>query len=147
MDYLSEAIMNQANSSVRELDLSYFTGSERFVRHTIVKSVILSEGAAYLTEKGAAWLIDIIAIAQTNPAVSVEPFQSWTLTVNEDDHSARISATDGGAEEDEDDEPIYRTLYFQKIPFTDFPLKSVTLYCCSNGEEINGKTICLASEY
>ena len=112
-------------------DLKQFTGSQDFFRHSINRAVIYTEGAHYLAEHGSAyWLLDAIAIAQAHiPAVRRESFQSWRLAVN-DDLSALLTCDDGNG----------NTVYTQPIPFTDFPLREVRLYCCDN-------TILLPSEY
>jgi hypothetical protein len=127
--------------------LRQFSGSENFYRHSLMQAVVFTEGCAFLAVNGAGWLIDEIAIAQHEKALMREPFQSWKLSVNPESRSAVLHATDGGAAVNARGEPIYRELYRQAIPYTDFPLEEIRLYVCANGEGANGKTIMLASEY
>jgi hypothetical protein len=87
----------------------------------------------------AYWLLDIVAIAQPHtPGLADEYFQAWRFIVNEDT-SATVVCTDGNDKE----------LYRQAIPFTDFPLPDITLYCCR--DEVLGQgidwVILLPSEY
>jgi hypothetical protein len=107
-----------------ESDLQQFTGTERWYRHALVRNVTFTDGAKYLADRaGAYWLLDIIAIAQPHTAgLADEYFQAWRLTVNAD-ASATVVCTDGNDKE----------LYRQAIPYTDFPLPGIRLYCCRDG--------------
>ena len=107
-----------------ESDLQQFTGTERWYRHALVRNVTFTDGAKYLAHHaGAYWLLDIIAFAQPHTAgLANEYFQTWRLTVNAD-ASATVVCTDGNDKE----------LYRQAIPYTDFPLSEMTLYCCRDG--------------
>ncbi len=142
-----ENVNEVRTSPITEQALAMFTGSESFHRHSLVRNVIFTEGCTFLCRSGAAWLIDAIAIPQNCKALLGEEFQSWKLAVDEASRSAVLTATDGGASEDKEGNPVYKTLYRQKIPYTDFPLSEVSIYCCANGQDRNGKTILLASEY
>jgi hypothetical protein len=110
--------------TLTESDLWQFTGTERWYRHALVRNVSFTDGAKYLADHaGAYWLLDIIAIAQAYTAtVATEDFQAWRLTVNAN-ASATVVCTDGNDKE----------RYRQVIPFTDFPLPDITLYCCRDG--------------
>lgn len=112
-------------------ELAHFTGSESFYRHSLNRNVVYTEGAQYLAEQGGAyWLLDTIAIAQAHePKVKSEEFQLWKLTVRPD-HTATLTCDDGNG----------LVIYSQEIPFTDFPLEEIKLYCCN-------RTIMLTSEY
>ena len=138
--------MNNVNA-ITEAALSVFGGSETFYRHSLARNVIFTEGCAFLSLNGAGWLIDEIALVQNTKSLIGEGFQSWKLLVDCGSRSAVLVATDGGADEDADGNAIYKKLYRKEISFTDFPLKSISLYCCANGETLNGKTIMLPSEY
>jgi hypothetical protein len=102
-------------------ELQQFTGTENWYRHALVRNVTFTDGAKYLADHaGAYWLLDIIAMAQPQTAELVnELFQAWRLTVNAN-ASASVVCTDGNDKE----------LYRQAIPYTDFPLPEITLYCC-----------------
>ena len=133
------------NHPITTQALRSFTGSVRFFRHSLSRNVIFTEGCAFLAANGAAWLIDEIALVQNIKSLKDEEFQSWRLMVNRETNSAVLLATDGGAAEDENGAVIYKELYQKEIPFTDFPLETVSLYCCRSGE--SQKTIMLTSEY
>lgn len=100
-------------------ELAAFTGSEAFYRHALSFGCVYTEGVQYLAEKASAyWLIDAILCPQKFEArLQLMEFQVWTLTVGED-RSASLLCSDG------DDQVICR----QHIPWTDFPLTSVTLW-------------------
>jgi hypothetical protein len=130
--------------------LSQFIGTENWYRHSLARSVTYTDGVKYVAdEAGAYWLVDIIAIAQEHtPALKDQSFQTWKLTVKED-ASAVVVCTDGGQDVDDDGKAIYRTLYRQKISFTDFPLREIEFYCCRDGLLGDGIAwvILLPSEY
>lgn len=111
--------------------LRQFTGSDNWYRHGINRSVLYTDGARYLAEKGGAyWLLDTIAIAQQHEQrVNREEFQVWKLQVRPD-RSATVQCDDGNG----------NIVYTQEIPFTDFPLDEVMLYFANN-------VIHLPSEY
>ena len=112
-------------------DLKQFTGTEQWHRHALNRSILYTDGAQYLAEKaGAYWLLDEIALAQKSvQALAAETFQLWRLTV-ESNHSATLMCDDGNG----------NVLHRKHIPFTDFPLPEISLYCCDN-------VILLPSEY
>lgn len=104
-----------------ESDLRQFTGTTQWYAHPL--GVLLTDGVLYLAERGNAfWLIDLIAVYQFDPRIlhdaMLQQIQFWRLTVNTDRSAVLI------CERDSDDVAI--TL---DIPFTDFPLSSITLYC------------------
>ena len=48
-----------------DTELAHFHGTEQWYRHSVVKSVLYTEGAQYVAEHGGAyWLLDEIALAQ-----------------------------------------------------------------------------------
>lgn len=120
-------------SKISEYSLSEFTGSDSFFKHWLGKNYIMTQGVHYLTENGAAWLIDAIFSHQVTNKVRSCSFQVWTLEVT--DSSALLTCKG-----DEDD-----LIVEQKINFTDFPLEKITLWCVPN--ELNGLTLLLPSEY
>lgn len=119
------------DKTLTESDLRQFTGSENWYRHGINRAVLYTDGARHVAEHGGAyWLLDAIAIAQAHvKAVSAEEFQVWTLKVNPD-RSAVLTCDDGDG----------KTVYQQKLEFTDFPLPEVKFFYCNN-------VIHLPSEY
>ncbi len=102
-------------------DLRQFTGSENWYRHALVRSVLYTDGAQYLAEHGGAyWLLDEIALAQRhNKRVAGEEFQFWKLAVNLDKHKAVLTCDDGNG----------NIVFSKRIPFTDFSLSGIKLYC------------------
>ena len=114
-----------------EAELAHFTGTESYHRFSIISRLVLTDGVKYLCDKaGAYWLMDIIASYQQKCQKDemLREFQIWTLTV--EDRSGKVIC-----ERDTNDIAIK-----QDIPYTDFPMPSVKLYC------ING-VILLPSEY
>jgi hypothetical protein len=110
-------------------DLDQFTGSETLYRNPVYGSLQYTEGARHVAVAGEAWwLLDLIASYRRHRKVRGEAFQVWTLTV--DGNAGRIVCTDG------DD----HVLVTQDIPFTDFPLETITLWVAEN-------VILLPSEY
>ena len=121
----------QSKKTLSAADLAQFTGSERWYRHSINRSILYSEGAQHVAEHGRAyWLLDEIALIQPyDKNVAAEEFQVWTLTVRPD-QTAILTCDDGND-----------TVVFSKeIQYTDFPLETIKLYFANN-------VIHLPSEY
>lgn len=115
-----------------EAELQQFTGAQHYYQH--MGNVVLTDGAKHLADRaGAYWLMDVVASWQTAKKVACEHFQSWNLNVKED-NKATVVADDGNGKE------IAR----QKIPFTDFPLRSQRLYLVNDGKY---RVLMLPSEY
>ena len=127
-------------TALKEADLWQFTGTEHWYRHALVRSVAYTDGAQYVAEHGDAyWLLDIIAIAQEHDkAVKAEPFQVWTLRV-QDNRKGTVICDDGNG----------KALYRQDLDYTDFPLPEMKLYCCADGVLGQGidRVILVPSEY
>ena len=117
--------------TLNKADLAQFTGTEYWYRHGLVRSVLFTDGAKYVADKGGAyWLLDEIALAQQfEKRVSGEEFQLWHLTLKKD-QAAVLVCEDGNG----------RKLFSKKIPYTDFPLPEIVLYYTNH-------TILLPSEY
>jgi hypothetical protein len=111
------------------IDLSQFTGSETFFRHSLMRRIVYTEGVQYLAEAaGAYWLIDKIATSQLEPHIRDEEFQAWKL---------RVEGTKGVLTAEDGNDGI---IHKEKLDFTDFPLPSIDIYFTDN-------TILLPSEY
>jgi hypothetical protein len=110
--------------------LSYFTGTEKYYR--ISRRHLLTDGCRYLAEQGACfWMMDAIASHLCEIGTA-----DWFVLV-------RVQVTEGRAVmiyEDGNDREHAR----QEIPYTDFPLDSITLYACWDQEHW---VIMLPSEY
>ncbi len=99
--------------------LAQFCGSDQHYRHWSGR-LHFTTGLHFLAEHaGAWWLIDLIASHQ--PSVAAEPFQLWTLIVQEDHTAVAECRADSTA-------PV---LVQQELEFTDFPvaLSPFRLYC------------------
>jgi len=111
-------------------ELKQFSGSEQFYRNPLFQKFVYTEGVKHLAEQaGAYWLIDHIFSNQYDLYLSVEEFQVWKITVQEDD-SASIQVEDGNG----------RTIKTYELGFTDFPLHEFELWF------INGALL-LPNEY
>ena len=117
--------------------LAQFTGSATFTRHGLVRSVLMTEGVAFLAdEAGAHWLLDAISSYQREARARAEPFQAWSLVVNAATRSAVLAMTDGNSPTE-----IIR----QEIDYTDFPLAKMELWAIAEGDD--HRVLMLPSEY
>jgi len=120
-----------SQKTLHENDLAQFTGSEQWYRHPLVRKVVYTDGARHVADTGGAyWLIDEIAFGQSVPAVAVEEFQVWKLSVDLAARSAVLTCGDGNG----------RVVFSKEIAFTDFPLSEIRFYVVND-------TILLPSEY
>ncbi len=129
--------MNATNNGLHRITeemIAEFSGCEGYPCRRM--GVNLTDGAFFLDQNGAGWLIDAILIANlTKPlAQKTAGFQHWKLK-KKDDASAVLTCDDGGYESEKP-----KVVYRQKIDWTDFPLAEVTLYL-TNG------VLLLAGEY
>jgi hypothetical protein len=110
-----------------ETELAQFTGTENYHRSSaFAKNIYHTDGIQYLAENAKAfWLIDAIVSHQFTKRVNQEPFQVWTLDVDERKH-ATLLATDGGNGGLDDGLPDHIARQF--IEYTDFPLPYIKLY-------------------
>ncbi len=116
--------------------LAHFTGSATFTRHGLVRSLLLTEGVAFLTDQaGAHWLMDAIASWQSDARARAEPFQAWSLVVDAATRSAVLTMTDGNSP---------RRIIRQEIDWTDFVLEEIALWCIAEGDH---RVLMLPSEY
>jgi len=121
----------QSKKTLNAADLAQFTGTERWYRHSINRSILYTDGAQYVAEHGEAyWLLDEIALIQPyDQNVAAEEFQVWTLTVRPD-KTVTLTCDDGNG----------NVVFSKEIPYTDFPLDTIKLYFANN-------VIHLPSEY
>ncbi|MCA1452856.1 hypothetical protein I6F35_06425 [Bradyrhizobium sp. BRP22] len=111
-------------------DLRQFTGTEQWFRHSLMRTILYTEGVQYLAESGGAyWLLDKVATWQLEPRVKAEPFQSWKLKVNEN-RTATLTCDDGKG----------NIVHSEAIDWTDFPLDQIELW-------VEGNVILLPSEH
>ena len=103
-------------------DLFQFTGSEHWYRHSLARKVTYTDGAQYVAESGGAyWLLDEIALNQTDPKIAAEEFQVWRLKVNSD-KTATLTCDDGND----------NIVFTKPLQFTDFPLDEIAFYFTDN---------------
>lgn len=108
--------------TLTQADLVQFIGTEYYYRHPIAQSIHYTDGVKYMGEFGHAyWLIDEIALVQTEKPFTDEPFQHWTLTVNPD-RSATLVCDDGN----------HNIVFEKEITFTDFPLDKIDFFFSNN---------------
>ena len=131
-----------------QAELRHYTGDLERVRHPLKRQLIYTPGVHHLAEAaGAYWLIDIVASwigshtfeqeRRSNP--SIEGLHTWSLEVAED-ASAVVRAFG------DNPEPPFAPKVFitQRIPFTDFILPEINLWCGFDGEHW---TLYLPSEH
>jgi hypothetical protein len=110
--------------------LNQFTGTEKYYR--ISRKHLLTDGTKYLAEEAECfWMMDAIASHLCEIGTA-----DWFISI-------RVQVTEGRVVmiyEDGNDHEHAR----QEIPYTDFPLSSITLYACWDGEHW---VIMLPSEY
>lgn len=97
-------------------DLAHFTGTENWYKHWFGRG-LYTNGVKYLADAaGAYWLIDAIMSWQILEEVWVQPFQTWTLKV--EDKSGVLSCDDGDG----------NIIKVQEIDHTDFPMSEIKLW-------------------
>jgi hypothetical protein len=116
--------------TLNENDLRQFSGTDQWYRHGLVRDVLYTDGAKHVADAGEAyWLLDEIAFGQCDARIAAQPFQVWQLAVHTDS-SGTLTCEDGNG----------NSVFSKKIPFTDFPLASISLWFTDN-------VILLPSEY
>lgn len=107
----------------------FYGGTLHYYRHALNPKLVYTAGVKYVADTaGAYWLIDEIALSQIT--IPAEPFQVWKLTVYPD-NTGLITVT--GVK-------YVAPLHQKRIPFTDFPEPSITIWFTDN-------TILLPCEY
>ena len=102
--------------------LSNFTGTEKYYR--INPRTVLTDGTRYLAEEaGAYWLMDAIA-SYLPQFMGKQDFIVAKLVRSSSNCSAQLTLDDGNG----------HVLDQQHIEYTDFPMTSIQLYACWNGE-------------
>ena len=99
--------------------LAHFTGTAQYYR--ITRQHLLTDGTRYLADAaGAYWLMDAIAshLGEIGTA-------DWFVVVRMlvEDSAALMIYEDGNGQEHAR----------QQIPYTDFPMSEITIYCCWDG--------------
>ena len=116
--------------------LAHFTGSETFTRHSLARSLLMTEGVAFLAQHAHAhWLTDAIASYLDDARARREEFQAWRLDVDAATRRATLTMTNGNSTT-----PIIT----QALDYTDFPLGEITLWLVASG---NHRVLMLPQEY
>lgn len=98
---------------ITEQELSQFTGTEHYYKHWF-GNYKYTDGVKYLGEKAQCyWLLDAIFSYRRT-----EPFQVWTLTVDESKKAWLTMKEDSNLP----------TLVSQTIEYTTFPLPQIDLW-------------------
>ena len=112
--------------------LANFYGTMQYYKFSLVcPDLVLTDGAEFVAKECEAyWLMDLIASYQAECAKDeqLKYMQFWTLKVT--DGTGVVTC-----ERDSND-----IAFRQEIPYTDFPLDEIKLYCTNN-------VIMLTSEY
>lgn len=99
--------------------LAHFTGTEK--HHPHILGYALTDGAKYVADQCQAyWLMDVIASYCNHKNLSTEEYQRWILTVDLQNSSGTVECWTGD---------MNKPTISQEIPYTDFPLEEITLYC------------------
>ena len=113
--------------------LAQFSGTSQY--HTYTSKVLLTDGVAWLIgAAGCQWFVNVIWSHQGRRDVQQTPFQVWTLQVNLETREGDVFLSDGNG----------HVLLTQYIPFTDFPLDTLTLWAVPQGAK---QVVLLPSEY
>lgn len=121
------------NAEELQTALAHFTGTESYLRYP--GHVLLTDGVQFLAEQAKCWwLMDVIS-SHLQSVPTDEYFCVALLAVEE---SGRTHF------ELVDDKPATRFYGVQRIPYSDFPLKEIKLYCSRAGEDF---VIMLPGEY
>ena len=100
--------------------LSCFTGTEKYYR--ISRRHLLTDGTKYLAEEAECfWMMDAIA-SHLSEIGTADWFVHVRMTVN--GSRATMVYEDGNGHEHAR----------QEIPYADFPMQSISLYACWDGE-------------
>lgn len=131
-----------------EVGLAQFYGTEQYHRISVLfPQHRITDGVKWLCDNADCWwILDIICSrhsdCEKDPKKMLQEQQYWTLKKNKTGRGAKIIC-----ERDMGD--IYEPCT-QRIPYTDFPLPEIKLYCNFAGKDSAGKkiwVILLTSEY
>jgi len=135
--------MTHSAKTLTKHDLSQFHGDLVRYQHQLNRRVLYTPGVQHVAEAGGAyWLIDAIASYLT-PSFLAEPIRKdgriadlhfWNLTVADDDSALLEARADSPCE----------PFVSQRIPYTDFPLDSVSIWAGCDGRRW---TLYLPSEH
>jgi hypothetical protein len=125
--------MSKQTAQEIERNLSYYTGTDGY--HRFNGNILLTDGVKYMAEACQAyWFLDIIwSVLSTSKIINDYDRIFCKLEMTSED-TAIVSLDDGNK----------NILYFQRIDFTDFPLKEIKLFAFQDGEH---RVLLLPSEY
>ncbi|WP_145057165.1 DUF6876 family protein [Adhaeretor mobilis] len=123
----------QAKANRLRRELLHFTGDLERCFHPLNRRVIYTPGVQYLAEEaGAYWLIDAIAswigshsfVQAIQQDERLQTVHFWRLEVDSESRAAILTAVADKGES---------AFITQHIPFTDFPLASIDVWCGFDG--------------
>lgn len=104
--------------TLAEIEARFSGGSDTIYRHWLCRAHAYTAGVQFLASiAGAYWLIDEIILAQMDGELRKQPFQVWTLTVQENS-TGLLLVDDGNGNE----------LLVKSLSYTDFPMPSFVLW-------------------
>ena len=84
-------------TTIKQYKLDQYTGTTQYFKHW-TGSIVYTDGVQYIGERGAYWIIDLIASYQTRDLLENHPFQAWTVK-RTDDGGFIATGTDGNDNE------------------------------------------------
>ena len=112
-------------------NLSQFTGTTQYYR--VLPTFVVTDGVKYLMDEAECyWLAEFYGLHLVDISFNHEPFT--VLKLKRSGEGARIVIEDGNG----------RTLSYQGLHYTDFPLDEITLFASWSS---NSWVCMLASEY
>lgn len=116
------------NVDTLNYQLSFFTGTVNWYRHSIQRDVMFTDGVKFFAEAACAWWFVDDSIIEYAPLMRQHGF--LTITLNVSDTKAKITVDDGND----------NVLATREIPFTDCPVGQYRFYFTDN-------VLLLPSEY
>jgi hypothetical protein len=98
---------------------NFYNGTNTVWHHPMYKKVTYTDGVRYLMHNGAAWFVEGIFAHIYFTVKFKKHLEFFVITLKKnDDNTATIAYDDGNG----------KVFHTDKIDFTDFPLKEISLY-------------------
>ena len=124
IDYIKIKIMeNITEQSTHANDYlpQHCNGANSIHKHLL--GINVTSGAIELADKNNCyWLLDVVCSHQLSRKVRAEGFQVWKLLKNAKGEGCKVICEDGND----------NVVVTQKIPYTDFPLQTATVWLVNN---------------
>lgn len=115
-----EPLSADINVDTLNYQLSYFTGTENWYRHYLIRDVTFTDGVKFFAEAAGAWWFVDDSIIEYAPLMREHGFLTITLKVSND--QATITVDDGND----------HVLATRNIPYTDCPVGEYKFYFTNN---------------